>query len=279
MSEAAENLQDEESTVIETDDLEAQVEDEQQEEVAATDVESEEDEIVLEGEEQPTSNNVPKGFLKRINKLNSRVEAARTESEEEHRRNAMLEEENRLLKLKLSGTTQKAPNPADFDTDEEYEQSKRKYDELQMQAAVKAEAQRIFEDSQERYKQEVMQQETVEALTRHYEKAEGLNISNYEDLEDKAISVLGKDVAKFIMVNSESSHLVLPHLGSRLAKAEKLAKLIRERPGKGLIEVGKIEAGLQVKPRNSTAPEPVNDLPSGGAVKKVEHGPDGATYE
>lgn len=276
MSNAAEKPPEEEVTTEETDDLTVQ-EEEIEVEAVAEDAESEEDEIVMEGEEQPASS-VPKGFLKRINKLNSRVDAAHEETEQERRKREMLEEENRLLKLKLTGT-QKAPKPEDFDTDEEYDVANRKYQEGKMEAAVKAEAERLFQAQQQQSTQVAQRMQAEQRLTEHYQRAEQLKLKDYEQAEDTAIEVLGRDTAKHIMASTDKSHLVMYHLGKNPVKAEQIANMVRTNPIQALIEVGKIEARLQVKPRKSNAPEPVQDLPGGTAAKKTEYGPDGATYE
>ena len=227
---------DEDETVI--------AEEEQAEEVTTEEV-AEEVEVVLDGEEEPTSKPVPRGFLKRINKLNGKVEAANSEAEEARRRADALEEENRLLRMKTQQKPLTRPKAEDFATDAEYESALDKYDEQRLREIADRRLSEHMEASQQRNTQAAHDEELRVSLTAHYERAEGLKVTDYEETEDRAISILGNDTAKQIMANTVNSEVILYHLGKNPAKAERLLQLIQENPIKGVAEIGRLDASQQ----------------------------------
>jgi hypothetical protein len=225
-----------EDEIIDTD-IENEVNELEEEEIETAEGEetNEQDdsiEIVVEGEEQPTSEPVRKsGFKKRIDKLNGKVEAANSEAEEAKRKAAMLEEENKLLRLKTQQEKPLAkPKYEDFDTDAEFDAATTKYEEERLNAIAEKKAKEILQQNQANNTQQTQDSDLREKLDSHYERAEKLKVNDYEETEDKAIDLLGNDLTKQIMANTDKSEILLYHLGKNPAKAESLAALIKTDP-------------------------------------------------
>ena len=90
-------------------------------------------------------------------------------------------------------------------------------------------------------------------------------MSNYEELEDKAIDVLGNDFAKMIIAKTRKSHLIMGHLGANSGKAEELARLLKTDPVGALIQAVEIGETLSTRPKHSTTPDPETKIEPGEA--------------
>lgn len=240
--------------------------------------ESEEVEIITAGEEEPSSKPVRSGFKKRIDKLNSKIEAANTEADEARRELELAREENRLLSMKLQhGKPQGRPKPEDFDTDADYDKALGEYEAARVRQIVNAER-----EKDQRQQQQVNTQANYEArlrdgLVHHYERAEKFEVPDYEATEDAAIEVLGKDVAKQIMANTDESEKAMYILGKKPEKAAYYADLIKRNPIGGLVSLGRFIGETQIRRKSSPPPEPETEL-SGGTSTEFK-GPAGATFE
>lgn len=227
-------------------------------------------EIVLEGEEEPSSKPAKSRYAKRIDKLNGKIHEAKSETEAERQRREFLEEQNKLLRKQLEkqDTSDKAPNPDDFETTEDFESAKADYDEKRFKELARQEAERLFEESQSNTTQAQINAAKDAAMTEHYERAEAANIPNYEALEDAAIEVMGKELVSEIMVNTDRSHIVLAHLGmeKNREKAERFAQLVKTSPVKCLLEIGALAKDLKVQRRHSPAADPETTIDKGIAA-------------
>lgn len=227
----------------------------------------EEVEIIVEGEEKPTSKSRrPNGYQKRINKLNGKIDAANTQADEVTRRAEMLEEENKLLRLQAqSKSPASRPDEDDFDTRAEYLTALDEYDGVRIAKVAQEQVAQIVQNSQTQTTQVNQEATLKEGLTEHYNRADTLKMANYEELEDKAIDILGNDLAKVIMTSTEKSHLVMAHLGANTGKAAELAELVKVNPVKALVKAVEIGNSLSVKPKSSP-PDPETKVDSGVAV-------------
>lgn len=220
------------------------------------------------------------GYSNRINKLNQRNAAANAETEQLQKE---LEIERTKAAMAMQALeNQKAtapPDPDDFDdgvNDPRYAQAKRESD----QAAIKAE---VTHQVQAMAPAQPAIDPGIEARQRqHYERATKLGVKNFEDVEDKAIDIIGKDSVNFIIDNSDSSHLVTYYLGKNPREAENLRALVETNPLKAVVQIGRLEAELSVKPstKSQIAPDPDENL-SGNAPRPEDvskWGPKGATY-
>ena len=234
-------------------------------EIETTETEVEEVEIVVEGEEQPTST-APKGdFYKRVKKLSGKIETANQEADEQRRRAEAAEEETKLWRLKAEQTTLKRPKQDDFESDVEYDKALDEYEDQRTAAAVQKQTAKLISDSQTTTSLASQNRNLETNLKAHYERAGELKVTDYEETEDKAIEVLGNDLAKQIMANSKNSHLLMYHFGKNLSKAGDIANLVASDPLKGVLEIGGLESSLKVQPKHSTAPDPPS-IVEGGTV-------------
>lgn len=262
-----------EDEIIETEILE---ETETQEETE-NQTEEEEVEIVVEGEEKPASKNVPIGLRKRFNKLNGKIEAANTEAEEARKRAQALEEENKLLRLQAQQSL-KRPNEDDFDSHEDYLRAVEKYDNARIEKIAEEKAAQILQQNQTQTQTATQNHQLQTKIEAHYDRANSLKLKNYEELEDKAIDILGTDLSKVIMANTAKSHLIMAHLGANVGKAMELAELVKVDPISAFAQAVEIGSTLSVRSK-TTAPDPESKLAAGNGLLKGDEGPSGATYE
>jgi hypothetical protein len=241
----------------------------------------EEVEIVVEGEDKPASKSQrSNGFKKRIDKLNSKVSAANTATDEVTRRAEMLEEENKLLRLQAQSVKPTSrPDEDSFDTRAEYLAALDEYDNERITKAAQKQVAEYATQSQTQTTLANQDAKLEASLGEHYERANTLKMKNYEELEDKAIDVLGNDLSKVIMANTEKSHLIMAHLGANPAKAAELVELVKVNPVKALVKAVEIGNSLSIKPKTQIAPDPETTVDSGVSVSYNERGPKGATYK
>jgi len=242
-------------------------------------VETEEVEIIVEGEEKPTS--VPLHALhKRLGRERKKTDAAHTEAEEANRKAAMLEEENKLLRLQQAQLAQstKRPDEDDFETTAEYNAALEKYDNARIEKIANEQASKIIQDNQTKTAQNASEGNLNQLIDKHYERSAELKVPDYSETESVAADVLGDDIAKQIVANTDDSHLLMYFLGKNPAKAEGLKALIENNPMKGVMEIGRLAGSLKVKPKMQIAPDPETVVNGGVSTTYEERGPKGASY-
>jgi len=237
-----------------------------------------ENEIVLDGEEgsQPDKQS---GIRSRINKLNAKVDVANGATSDAEGRLAVSEQKVKLLEMaaaqrKEADTPNTPPNPDDFDDgarDPKYAQALNAYNQPFIDAAVKKQTSHLSQRQQD----DSASVNLVQMQTKHYERAEALSIKDFDDVEDKAIGILGKNITNQLIQNSPESHLILYHLGKNPAKADHFAALVKTDPLKAVLQLGALGAKLSVKPRGKTepTPDPDEELQGGNpsAAKSNKH--------
>jgi len=239
---------------------------------------AEEVEIVVEGEEEPTS--IPlHGLHKRLGRAKKKIDTANTETEEANRRASMLEEENKLLRLQAQQTKPiKRPDEDDFDTHNEYLTALDEFDNVRISKAAQAEAAKIIDANQTLNTQTRINDNLETQIDKHYDRSAELKVSDYSKVEAVAADILGDDISRQIIANTDDSHLLMYHLGKNPAKAERLKSLLATQPMKGVLEIGRLAGSLKVKPKNSTAPSPETKIEGGNATASSKW-TQGATFE
>ena len=233
---------------------------------------AEEVEIIVEGEEEPASKAKPNGFKKRINKLNGKIDEANTATDEATRRANALEEENKLLRLNAQQSKPAtAPNEDDFDTDADYQLAKTAWDDERISTIATKRANEIIQAGQSQTTQVNNDRDLEDSIGKHYERVESLKMANYEELEDKAIDVLGNDFAKMIIAKTKKSHLIMGHLGANVGKAEELSRLLKSDPVGALIQAVEIGEKLSTRPKHSTTPDPETKIEPGEATSNDQY--------
>jgi hypothetical protein len=241
--------------------------------------EAEEVDIVFEGDTQPKKTETPRGFLKRINKLNGKVESAKQETAAEKEKREFLEDENRVLKVALEqargGKKVEAPtlpNPDDYDggpSDPDYISAVVDYQDKVTEAKVAAGIQQAQQQSSVTAAQQAAAQKLAESQEAHYKRAAKLKVKDYEETEDKALEIFGNEHANHLIANLDNSEVAFYYFGKNPAQAQKYSDMLKKEPIKALLEIGGLLANIKVKPKRESAPDPDVEL-EGGAPSNLE---------
>ena len=217
-------------------------------------------EVVLDGADgsQPDTQ---RGIRKRINKLNNKVADAQDQASHADEALAVEREKNKLLQLALEQSHQAEvplpPDPSDYDDgarDPNYIRSLNEYNQPMIAAEVHRQTANLAP-----VQVETIDPSLVKRQTKHYERASELGAKDFDEVEDKAISILGNEVVNHLINNSDESHLVLYYLGKNPGQAEEIAGLIKTNPVKATLQLGQLSAKLSVKPRANSEPTPDPD--------------------
>lgn len=265
------------------DEPEEETEDEAVE-IAAESEESEEElEIVVEGEAEPTSEPVRKsGFYKRLSKVTGQRDAATNEAEEERLRREAVEEENKLLRLRLNQDSQvlKRPKAEDFDTDAEYETALEKYDDARIQEAAKKVVAEQIESVKGQTTQTQQRTQFEGNLREHYAQAEKLKIKDFEEAEDTVVDTIGNELLQYIInYHGEKSAAMVFHLSKNPVKAQELYDL-SQNPGQAVRlaqRLTRLEDSLTIRPKHSRAASPEKTVDKG--VPATDSNISGARFE
>ena len=204
----------------------------------------------------------PKGPPRRVRKLLERTEKLQTELTGK-------DAENQLLRMQLEQLEQKAKPKPQMPTLESCEYDEQKFAQAMVDWVKQDVAPTVFDERLNEYqKQQKSEQAKAgrnKALEAHYERADQLKVKDYDEVEGKAIDVLGRDTVEDIAARTEDSHLVLYYLGKNPAKAEEIKHLLETDPVKATYSLGKLAAGLTIKagPKKSI-PDPDTPVDGGG---------------
>lgn len=235
-------------------------------------------EIVREGDTQPQPT-TPRGFLKRIGKLNGKVGKAQAETAEEKQKREFVEDENRILKLALEQAKGKPgqapnepPNPEVFDGgvhDPDYIKATQDYNNKVIQEGIKKGLTEATQQTTVTQAQVAAAQKLETAQTSHYERAAKLGVKDYEETEDKAIEIFGTDNVNHLISNLDKSEVALYFFGKNTDLAHKYAEMFKTQPIKALVEIGGLLKEIKVKPKNEPSPDPDIEL-EGGSPSNLE---------
>jgi hypothetical protein len=253
------------------------------------DDDDQQDQIVREGETQPQAT-TPRGFLKRIKKLNGRVVSAKVETDEFKERNEILEDQNKVQKMRieqLEGQPKteplKRPDVIDFDGayDPEYQKAVDDYQDQRQDARLNKRFAEQTQHSTVTNDQTALAQKLQQKQLAHVERASKLKVKDYEETEDVAISILGSDkVNHIIMALPEKSELLLYYLGKNSDVAQKYSDMLETETVRALMELGGILSEIKVKSvSKKSLKDPDEDLEGGNLpTGKKKRGPVGATF-
>jgi len=269
------------------------------EEVETEEVETDEIESDAEGDEEIEETQPQKTFTqqelneivqKRLAKLNKKKDV---EPDDDTKSQLELERErNKLLTLAMQQATQgkqqqsdAAPDPDKFDGGE-YDPEYRKQYEAYLLKKSEGHVQQLLskerENDQRQRQQEAQARELETAQRAHYERANTLEVKDYETAEDKVIEALGSEAANVIIQSFEDSHALMYHLGKNPDKLQRLDDLVKSgtstSTAKALAELGRISASLAVNSKSKPAPNPVEPL-NGNSGKSINPMLRGAKFE
>lgn len=227
-------------------------------------VEVEDNEVILEGNEgsQPDISAIVR---KRVNTLNARNKNTLAELSDNNQKLAAVENENKILRMaqeqrNLSAAPTTPPDPDAFDDgvkDPKYVEALNTYQLPFIQAEIKR--QQTSDLSQQQT--DSANSNLVKMQTKHYERAEALGIKTetFDEVEGKAVDVLGTELSNEIIKLSPESELVLFYFGKNQTKAEEFRDLAKKDPAAALMKIGALGANLKVKPKAKTEPTPDPD--------------------
>jgi len=268
------------------------VEEVTEEVVETTDEETEETETIDEPELElvrKTKGSQPKsgdnlGIRKRINQLNQKVETEKQGRTEAEIRADILAEQNRVKELRiqeLEGAAKQVtkPDPDTFDGgvgDPDYIKQLDAYQEDKLNRMFEDRQKESIEKSTQANAQILQAQQLEKNQARHYENAEKLGLKGYYELENEAIKIMGKDIANGVIADfSEDSPKLFAYLGKNPNECRDLTDLLNTNRVKGIAEIGRLLAEIEVKPKTKPAPDPDEELEGGisGTRKQRKGGP------
>jgi hypothetical protein len=219
------------------------------------DNEIEENEIVLAGQDEVENKGKsdPKShILKRVMKRESK-----------------LQNENEQLKAQLNqlannqGAPVVAPEPDEFafNTREEYLQAKAEWQQNLMHTTVSQQLQ----TQQHGHKAAAKEQERENALNTYATNAAGLNVSDFNETQDKAFDVLGDEFAQMIaQALPEDAPKLMYWLGKNPKDAAAYRDNYMSNPGGTTFALGKLAGKLTIKPKRSEAADPETKVEGAG---------------
>lgn len=265
----------EDEVVEETDEQETdapeveegeEVESEPETEIAAESETDEEVEVVFEGEDEPTSKPV-----RGVRRLVKRLGEAKAETDQERKQREALEEENKLLRMKIlqqQNVTEAEPNADDFDTDAEYQAALKDHFKREARKAAQEETARLISETRQQTTQAQKSAARSSQLDEHYKRVDSSGIKGYDELEGTAIEIMGQDLVEEIAANNDKGHLIIAHLGVNVGKAEKYARMARENPVRTLLEIGALANELKVQRKRSRPASPETRIDKGLATSE-----------
>lgn len=235
---------------------------------------SDEVEIVREGTQpQFTQQQVNDIVNKRVKRLNGKVTEASDSSAQSNVELDLAREKNKILELALeqAKATKKAevklPDPNDFDegvNDAEYLVQHNNYTQSMIASQVAEQVAKATETVSNTTNQTQRSEALLKKQVKHYERADEIGAKDYEATEDKALEVLGQETANHIIDNFDDSHVIMYFLGKNPDEAKRIAHLLKTQAIKGVAEVGRLSAQLQIKPKNKPIADPDEEIISDG---------------
>lgn len=129
--------------------------------------------------------------------------------------------------------------------------------EYQMQLSQQA-TRTVLDDHLHGKQRAEQQQRVKQAIESHYERAEKLKVSDYDEAESKLIDVLDQNAVAEIVQAVPNSEAVIYYLGKNDAAAQKLRETWVRNPSMVLFELGGLSKDLKIRPKtkkDQPAPE------------------------
>lgn len=217
-----------------------------------------ENEIVLAGQEDALSKPDPKSKADHIQERISR------------KKDKDLQGENARLRAQLEAAAQpvvaqpvqSVPDEDDFDDRQTYLVAKDAHDRQMLTEVVGKQ----LNQQQNGHRVAAQQQQRDAALTTYAQTAAKLNVSDFNDTQDRAFDVLGDDFASLIAEQlPEDAPKILYYLGKNPRKAEEMRDKFALNPGSVTFALGKLAGNLTIKPKRTAAAQPEGKI-EGGAV-------------
>lgn len=246
--------------------------------------------IVREGDTQSQAS-TPRGFLKRINKLNGKVDTAQGEASAEKTRADLLEQENKVKDIRIAQLEGQPtpeplikPDPDKFDGgtyDPAYNKAVDEYQDKRLDARLDARLADQTKKSTVTNDQVALAHKLRQKQEAHIERATKLKVKDYEATEDVAIAIMGhQKINHIIMALPDRTEQLVYYLGKNPAVAQKYADMLETETVRALIELGGVLSEIKVKTvSKKSLKDPDEDLEGGNLpTGKKKRGPKGATF-
>ena len=253
--------------VVEEDQAE-QLEVEPEPAVEAAD--DDEVEIVIDGDDEPSSKPLRKGgFYKRLSKVTGQRDAATEQYEEEKRKREIAEEEAKLWRIK-AGQTSGVPREDQFETYEQFEAAKGAYDkqvEDERIAKLVEENTRAVLESAQAQNIQAEQSHAFEAkFDAAMDQAEKLKIKDFDTVGEQVTDVIGQPLMEYILTNHEKSAAMIYKLSKNPGKARQFHELSLNPHLNGVKlaqELTRFEDGIKFKSKLTPAADPETTVDKG----------------
>jgi len=214
-------------------------------------IEAEENEIVLAGQEEPKEKPDPTNHI--LNRVMKRKEKLQDE-------NADLKSQiANLVKSSGSATVQPEPDEFAFDNRDDYLAAKATWQQNLMNQAVT----RQLDTQQNGHRVAAQEQKRETALTTYAKNAANLKVSDFNETQDKAFDVLGDEFAQLIAENlPEDAPKLMYWLGKNPTEAAKYRDDYKSNPGSTTFALGKLAGNLTIKPKRTQAADPESKIDS-----------------
>jgi hypothetical protein len=247
--------------------------------------------IVREGDNTQSQPTTPRGFLKRINKLNGKVGEAQEGEATQKDRADFLEQENQVQKTRIQ-QLEGAPPPQPLERpdvnkfdggmyDPKYQQAVDDYNDKRQDARFTDRLAEQTKKSSVTDTQAALAQKLRQKQEAHIERATKLKVKDYEATEDIAISIMGHEkVNHIILALPDRTEQLVYYLGKNPKVAQKYGDMLETETVRALMELGGILSEIKVKPvSKKSLKDPDEDLAGGNLpTGKKKRGPKGATF-
>ncbi len=247
--------------------------------------------IVREGDDTQSQATTPRGFLKRIGKLNGRVSKAKEGEASQKERADFLEQENKVKDIRIQQLegqpppeTLKKPDPNEFDGgvyDPKYEAAVDEYQDKRQDARLNERLADQTQKSTVTNDQAALAHKLRTKQEAHYDRAAKLKVKDYEETEDKLLSIMNHEkVNHIILALPDRSEQLLYYLGKNPKLAQKYSDMLETETVRALMELGGVLSEIKVKTvSKKSLKDPDEDLEGGNLpTGKKKRGPKGATF-
>lgn len=191
------------------------------------------------------------GYKKRVSRLVNAREEALAETEEVSQQLQAEREEKKLLKMRIQQLEGQPgpvtePNPDSYDggeIDDDYLKAKKAFDNAQLQKMVRETVAETNQQGNQTLAKENYANALKKKQEKHWEKADELGASDYDEAEEEVVKVMGGKLVNAIINDFPGdSHKVIYYLGKNPEEAEDIAEMLADgsTASKGVAEIGRI---------------------------------------
>lgn len=125
-----------------------------------------------------------------------------------------------------------------------------------LQSNATAAAQKVYDQQQTSIQRTRESERLTNVIESHYERAEKLNLPDYEAAEDKVIEILDQNAVSQIAQIVPNSEAVVYYLGKNPDKALELREIWENNVGAAAFKLGELSKDLKVVPKQRQRPAP-----------------------